>query len=192
MSTAAQKLKESMVPGRVYRRQELNSLSNNLTRDLNKLVQGNELVRAAAGIYYRPEMTRVGPRPAKAEEVVRAFLNNNDYLLTSLDAYNPLGLGLTQLYNETIVYNRKRHGRFVLDGRRYSFRRPRDFPRTLSEEFLYVEALNNRKELLEDTSRLETLLAAQSHKLDRRKLLHVANSYGKVATRKFFEELVAR
>lgn len=192
MKTAAEKLKESMTPGRVYRRQELNSLSNNLTRDLNKLVQSRELVRAAAGLYYRPEMTRVGPRPAKPEEVVRAFLNDNDFLLTSLDDYNPLGLGLTQLYNETLVYNRKRHGRFVLDGRRYSFRRPRDFPRTLSKEFLYVEALNNKKELLEDTSRLETLLAAQSQKLDRSKLLHAASSYGKVATKKFFEELAAR
>lgn len=191
MKTAAEKLMDSMTPGRVYRRQEFQSLSNNLTRDLNKLVQSKDLVRAAAGLYYRPEMTRVGPRPAKPEEVVRAFLNDDDFLLTSLDDYNPLGLGLTQLYNETIVYNRKRHGRFVLDGRRYSFRRPRDFPRTLSKEFLYVEALNNRKELLEDTSRLEALLAAQTRKLDRSKLLHTANSYGKVATKKFFEELVA-
>ncbi len=191
-TTAAERLKQEMTPGRVYRRQEFNALSNNLTRDLNKLVQNRELVRAAAGLYYRPEMTRVGPKPAKPEEVVRAFLNDRDFLLTSLDDYNPLGLGLTQLYNETIVYNRKRHGRFVLDGQRYSFRRPRDFPRTLSKEFLYVEALNNKKELLEDTSRLETLMAAQSLKLDQSKLLHAAGSYGKVSVKKFFEELIAR
>ncbi len=189
-TTAAERLKQEMTPGRVYRRQEFNALSNNLTRDLNKLVQNRELVRAAAGLYYRPEMTRVGPKPAKPEEVVRAFLNDRDFLLTSLDDYNPLGLGLTQLYNETIVYNRKRHGRFVLDGRRYSFRRPRDFPRVPSKEFLYVEALNNKKELLEDTSRLETLLAARSKKLDPKKLLAAAKNYGRVSTRKFFEELL--
>ena len=189
MKTAAEKLKESMTPGRVYRRQELNSLSNNLTRDLNKLVQNRELVRAAAGLYYRPEMTRVGPRPAKPEEVVRAFLYDDDFLLSSLDAYNPLGLGLTQLYNETLVYNRKRHGRFVLDGRRYSFRRPRDFPRTLSKEFLYVDVLNNKNELLEDTGRLARLVTARTKNLDQKKLLAAAKSYGKVSTRKFFEEL---
>lgn len=189
-TTAAERLKQEMKPGRVYRRQELGSLSNNLTRDLNRLVESKELVRAAAGLYYQPEMTRVGPRPASSEELVRAFLNDDDFLLTSLDDYNPLGLGLTQLYNEAIVYNRKRHGRFVLDGRRFSFRRPRDFPSRLSKEFLYVDALNNKKELLEDTSRLETLMADQSAKLDRKKLLAAAKSYGKVSTRKFFEGLV--
>ena len=189
-TTAAERLKQEMNPGRVYRRQELGSFSNNLTRDLNRLVKSKELVRAAPGLYYQPEMTRVGPRPASAEELVRAFLSDGDFLLTLLDDYNPLGLGLTQLYNETIVYNRKRHGRFVLDGRRFSFRRPRDFPPRLSKEFLYVDVLNHKKELLEDTSRLEALMANQSTKLDRKKLLAAAKSYGKVSTRRFFEELV--
>ena len=189
--TAAEKLVNEMSPGRVYRRQELVSFSNNLSRDLEKLVESKELVHAAPGLYYRPEMTRVGPMPASPEELVRAFLNDEDFLLTSLDDYNPLGLGLTQLYNETIVYNRKRHGRFVLDGRRFSFRRPRNFPGTLSKEFLFVDVLNNKDELLEDISRLETLLAAQAKELDIKKLLSTASSYGKVATRKFFEALAS-
>ena len=189
--TAAEKLVNEMSPGRVYRRQELVSFSNNLSRDLEKLVESKELVHAAPGLYYRPEMTRVGPMPASPEELVRAFLNDEDFLLTSLDDYNPLGLGLTQLYNETIVYNRKRHGRFVLDGRRFSFRRPRNFPGTLSKEFLFVDVLNNKDELLEDISRLETLLAAQAKELDINKLLSTASSYGKVATRKFFEALAS-
>lgn len=190
MTTAAQKLKNEMKPGRVYRRQELASFSNNLTLDLNKLLHKNELVRAAPGLYYQPKMTQLGPLPASPEELVRAFLNDKDFLLTSLDDYNPLGLALTQLYNEAIVYNRKRHGRFVLDGRQFSFRRPRNFPPRLSKEFLFVDVLNNKNELLEDTSQLETLLAKQAPKLDRKELLAAANSYGKVATRKFFEELV--
>ena len=190
-ATAAQHLKESMTPGRVYRRLQLRALSNNLTRDLDKLVESRELVRAAPGLYYKPKLTKVGPLPASAEELVRAFLNEDDFLLTSLDDYNPLGLGLTQLYNETIVYNRKRHGHFVLDGRRFSFRRPRNFPRKLSREFLYVDVLNNKSELLEDTSRLETLLSERVAKLNLKALLAVASSYGKVSTRKFFEELAS-
>lgn len=189
-TTVSQSLKQEMKPGRVYRRQELNSFSNNLTRDLERLVANKEIVRAGPGLYYLPEMTKVGPLPASPAELVRAFLNDGDFLLTSLDDYNPLGLGLTQLYNETIVYNRKRHGRFVLDGRRFSFRRPRNFPRELSKEFLYVDVLNNKKELLEDTSRLAMLLTNQSMKLDPKKLLEAANTYGKVSTRKFFEELI--
>jgi len=189
--TAAQNIKEFMTPGRVYRRQELAGLSNNLARDLHKLVKNGELVRPAAGLYYLPEMTAVGPRPAAARELVRAFLNEKDFLLTSLNDYNPLGLGLTQLYNELIVYNRKRHGNFVLDGRRFSFRRPRNFPPALTKEFLFVDVLNNRDELAEDTGKLQYLVAERVNDVDSQKLLEAARSYGKVYTRKFFEELLA-
>ena len=136
-------------------------------------------------------MTKIGPLTASPKKIVRAFLNDEDFLLTSLDNYNPLGLGLTQLYNETIVYNRKRHGRFVLDGRRFSFRRPRNFPNTLSKEFLFVDVLNNRNELLEDTSRLETLLARQARDLDLKRLRYSANTYGKIATKKFLKALTS-
>lgn len=188
-STAAQRIKDEMKPGQVYRTQELRPFSNNLARDLEKLVVSKELVRAAPGLYYQPKMTKVGPLPASQEELVRAFLNDGDFLLTSLDDYNPLGLGLTQLYNEAIVYNRKRHGRFVLDGRRFSFRRPRNFPPRLSKEFLYVDVLNNKDELFEDTSRLETLVAKKVRELDERKIISMAKNYGKVSIRKFFDQL---
>ncbi len=134
-------------------------------------------------------MTKVGPLPASPQEIVRAFLDDDEFLLTSLDDYNPLGLGLTQLYNETIVYNRKRHGQFVLDGRRFSFRRPRNFPTQLSKEFLYVDVLNNLGELAEDTRRVETLVAKRATALDQRALLNAASKYGKVSTKRFFEEL---
>lgn len=189
--TAAQKLKEAMEVGRVYRRQELAPFSTSLTRHLAELVGKGDVVQAAAGLYYRPEMSRYGPLPAADEELVRAFLSDGDFLLTSLNNYNPLGLGLTQLYNEMIVYNRKRQGRFVLDRRRFSFRRPRNFPPVLSQEFLYVDVLNNRRELAEDTSNLETLLVKNAQELNPDELLQAARRYGKVYTKKFYEELLA-
>lgn len=189
--TAAEKLKEAMTPGRVYRRRELKSLSNNISRDLDKLVEKNELVRAAPGLYYRPEIGKFGARPAAVKELVRAFLNEENFLLTSLSNYNPLGLGLTQLYNQTIVYNRKRHGEFVLDRVRFAFRRPRNFPKILSKEFLYVDVFNNRHELAEDTTKLESLLSSRAEEADRKVLLDMARNYGKVSTVKFFEELLA-
>ena len=37
-------------------------------------------------------------------------------------AFNSLGMGTTQLHSEPVVYNRRRHGRFELDGRVYDFR----------------------------------------------------------------------
>ena len=189
-TTVRNKLKEEMKPGRVYRTQELVLFSNNLTRDLKKLVNEKEIVRAAPGLYYRPKMTRVGPLPATPEELVRAFLKDDEFLMTSLSDYNPLGLGLTQLYNETVVYTRNRHGHFALDGRHFSFRIPRNFPRVQSREFMYVDVINNRKELGEDTSRLKWLLAEQVKTLDHNKLQAAIKNYGKVSTKKYFEELM--
>lgn len=183
----AKKLKARMKPGRVYRRQELLSYSNNLTCELQELVEGEEIVRAAPRLYYRPKLSRLGPRPAAVKDLVRAFLNGGDFLLLSFSDYNSLGLGLTQLYNETIVYNRKRTGRVVLDGRKLSFRRPKDFPPKNSKEFLYIDVLNNKQELPEDTTRLESLLLKQVSNLDKKKLLKLARLYGNSRTRKFYE-----
>lgn len=187
---ATDRILNFMKEGKVYRRQDLEGLSNNLARDLNKLVDNDELVKAASGLYYKPKLTQFGKRPASVEELVKAFLNDTDFLITSFNDYNGLGLGLTQLYNNTIVYNRKRHGDFTLDGRPFSFRRPRNFPKKLSKEFLFVDVLNNRNELAEDTTKLETLLSENALQSSREVLLENAHHYGKVYTKKFFEELL--
>lgn len=189
-TTVANELFESMEPGRVYRRKELCSLSNNLTRDLNKLVEEGQIVRASAGLYYRPRMTSIGPAPASEEELVRGFLSDDRFLLVSFNEYNLLGLGLTQLYNQQFVYNRKRHGEFVLDGRTFSFKRPRDFPDKLTKEFLFVDLFNNRFELSRDTRELEVLLAKRAQEADGHELLRASMRYGKVATRKFFRDVL--
>jgi hypothetical protein len=136
-------------------------------------------------------MTSVGPAPAKSEELVRAFLSDGAFLLLSFNEYNLLGLGLTQLHNQQFVYNRKRYGDFVLDGKRFSFRRPRDFPEKLSKEFLFVDLLNNREELSGDTRELEKLVALKARETDQVALRKAATKYGKVATRRFFEEALA-
>ena len=187
--TGAEKLVQGMVPGRVYRTHELRRLSNNLARDLEKLVKRKELICVARALYYRPIVTNGGPLPVASEELVRGFLADEDFLLTSFNDYNSLGLGLSRRYKEIVVYNRKRLGRFILDGRTFSFRRPRNFPRGISKEFLYVDVLNNRKELREDISRLEAAVRERIKELDQTLLLLAVLRYGKVATRKFFEGL---
>jgi hypothetical protein len=187
---ATDRILDFMKEGKVYRRQSLEGLSNNLARDLNKLVEKEELIKAAPSLYYKPEMTQFGSRPASVNELVSAFLNEGDFLITSFNDYNALGLGLTQLYNNTIVYNRKRHGEFILDGRPFSFRRPRNFPKEASKEFLFVDVLNNRNELAEDTTNLESLVAENAMKGSKKTLLENANYYGKVYTKKFFRELL--
>ena len=49
---------------------------------------------------------------------MEAFLRDHRFLLTSPNAYNSLAFGTTQLYNQTVVYNHKRHGQFELGGGR--------------------------------------------------------------------------
>jgi hypothetical protein len=71
--------------------------------------------------------------------------------MVSPNAYNGLGVGTTQLYNETVVYNRKRHGRFTLDGRTYDFRLRASVPPRLTEEVLMVDLLHNLDRLAEGT-----------------------------------------
>ncbi|MEI9899953.1 MAG: hypothetical protein WDN31_07155 [Hyphomicrobium sp.] len=54
------------------------------------------------------------------------------FLLTAPNAYNSLGVGTTQLYDMTVVYNHKRHGAFTLGSRRFDFRVKPAFPKSLS------------------------------------------------------------
>lgn len=71
--------------------------------------------------------------PADQEELVQSFLADDRFLIVSPNAYNGLGVGTTQLYNKPVVYNRKRHGDFELNGRPFEFRRRRPFPRRLAK-----------------------------------------------------------
>jgi len=54
--------------------------------------------------------------------LVGGFLKDDRFLLTSMNAYNALGVGTTQLYSKKTVYNHKRHGDFTLGGMTYAFR----------------------------------------------------------------------
>ena len=106
--------------------------------------------KLSQGLYYYPEKASFGPVPPEDEKLVRAFLKSDDFLLTSPNLYNSLGVGTTQLYNKRVVYNHKRHGLFDLGGKEFDFRLKHKFPKELSEEFLLVDLLNNLDELAED------------------------------------------
>ena len=59
----ADKLKKSMRPGRVYRRQHLEGFSTAVDRDLGSLAASGEVKKLAAGLYYRPRKNRFGDTP---------------------------------------------------------------------------------------------------------------------------------
>ena len=158
-----EQLNSCLKPGHVYRREVLAQLSNAVDRDLMTLVNEGSLTKVAAGIYYKPMESRYGALPPDEEELVSVFLRDDRFLLCSWNQYNTLGLGLTQLYNKTIVYNCKRHGIFTLNDKTYDFRRPsRGFPSKLTLEFLLMDLVNNISELSEDEDLLKCNIKKKS------------------------------
>lgn len=186
-----EQLKKHLHAGRVYRRADLAQWSKSVDRHARELVDAGVLQKLRNGLYYYPKPSVFGQVPADEQELVRTFLKEDDFLLTSPSAYNTLGLGTTQLYNTHVVYNHKRHGHFTLGGRAFEFRRKPRFPRKLTEEFLLVELVNNLPTLAEDTQTLRARVRAKAKQLDAGKLRLAARAYGKVATRKFFDQVLA-
>ena len=181
---AASRLGASLRPGRVYRREDLVQHSSSVDRHLDELVSTGRLTRLAQGIYYAPRESSLGVLPPEDDEVVSAFLRDREFLVFSPSAYNAVGLGTTQLYNKTLVYNHKRHGVFKLGKRHFDFRMKPRFPRKLTPEFLFVDALNNLNELAEDPAEILRRAEERVALLPAGRLRRAANSYGSMATRK--------
>ncbi|MEQ1564796.1 MAG: hypothetical protein ABMA64_04075 [Myxococcota bacterium] len=113
------------------------------------------------GLFYLPVQSRFGPVAAKDE-----------------------GLGTTQLFAVTLVYNGERTGEVELGGRRFWFRRVR-FPKDPPPEWYVVDLLQNERWMAEDTSRLDEYLvrALRVGRLDRDRLREMAAEYARPAVR---------
>ncbi len=185
-------LKKHLRPGQVYRRADLLPWSNAIDRHLSQLVKEGTLTKLAGGLYYYPKQTSFGAAPADDEKLVEAFLNDHRFLLTTPNAYNALGVGSTQLYNETVVYNHKRHGRFKLGKREYNFRIKPHFPATLSEAFLLVDLVNNVDRLAERQSSMLERVKKKVKSMDQQVLNRAVRDFGGARAKKFFNPLLAR
>ena len=183
-------LKRFLEPGKVYRREVLAHHSTAVDRELKAQIQKGHLEKVGAGLYYCPKKSRFGLMNPDTPELIRAFLKEDCFLLLTWNHYNTLGLGCTQLYNQTVVYNRKRHESVRLAGQLFDFRRPTTgFPLLLSKEFLLIDLVNNLPELSEDPQAIKMNIAKKLHHFDTTKLLDLAHQYGKVGTKKFFSNL---
>lgn len=186
-----EQLKRKLKPGKVYRRSDLERWSKSVDRHVRELVEEGVLKKLQNGLYYYPKESTFGKVPPTEEQLVRTFLKDDNFLLTSPNTYNSLGLGTTQLYNTTVVYNHKRHGQYKLGNRNFNFQRKYNFPKKLSNEYLLVDLMNNLHSLAEDQKELETNVKEKAFTMDSKKLLTNAEKYGKVRTRKFFNSLFA-
>jgi hypothetical protein len=173
----------------VYRRADLLQWSKAVDRHLAQLVEEGMLTKLAGGLYNYPKPTSFGVAPAEDEKLVEAFLKDHRFLVITSNAYNALGVGSTQLYNETVVYNHKRHGRFKLGDREFDFRMKPHFPKSLSEEFLLVDLVNNVGRLAESESSLLEAVKRKAQDVDQRSLRKAVREYGGSRARKFFAPL---
>jgi hypothetical protein len=189
--TKLQELKKHLRPGQVYRREDLAQWSHSVDRHLTQLVDDGTLIRLARGLYLAPKETVFGKAPAEDDKLVKTFLKDHRFLLASPNAYNGLGVGTTQLYDKTVVYNHKRHGNFSLGGRVFDFRVKPTFPKTLNREFLLVDLVNNLDRLAESKEEVLARVKERVESYDVQRLQRAARDYGSVRTRKFFEALKA-
>jgi hypothetical protein len=174
-------------PGQAYRRADLAHWSTSVDRHLKQLVEQGTLRKLSGGLYAYPKETAFGPAPASDKDVVSAFLKDDTFLLASPNAYNSLGVGTTQLYDKTVVYNHKRHGEFQLGNRKFAFRMKPRFPKSLTKEFLLVDLVNNLDQLAEAKDEVLKRVEQRAASSDRRRLLRAVREYGNERTKKFFD-----
>jgi hypothetical protein len=184
--TRLQELKQHLRAGRVYRREDLARWSNAVDRHLKALVEEGTLTKLAGGLYMRPKQTVFGKAPPDDAELVSGFLKDHRFLLVSPNSYNALGVGTTQLYDKTVVYNHKRHGLFTLGGRTFDFRVRPSFPRKLTREFLLVDLVNTLDRLAENREEVLVRVKERATSLNAHRLQRAARNYGNVMTKKFF------
>jgi hypothetical protein len=186
--TKLQELKWHLRPGQVYRRQDLTPWSNAVDRHLKRLQSEGTLTKLSGGLYLYPKDTAFGKAPAEDSKLVAGFLKDDRFLLASPNAYNSLGVGTTQLYDKTVVYNHKRHGTYSLGGRTFEFRMKPSFPKALSKEFLLIDLVNNLDRLAESEKEVLARVKERAVTYDAPQLRRAVRDYGNVRTRKFFTE----
>lgn len=184
-----QEIANHLRSGQVYRRADLMLHTKAVDRHLKQLLRHKKLLKLSAGLYYTPKRTAFGDAPPSDEKLIASFLKDERFLITSRNAYNSLGLGATQLYNETVVYNHKRHGHFKLGERLFDFRVKPCFPKTLSKEFLFVDLVNNLDTVAEDKEALLVALHQKIKDLNKTTLMKNIRLYGNLKSRKFFSKV---
>ena len=185
-----QTLKKHLKAGKVYRRAELLKYTTAPDRHLAALLSEGSLTKVSQGVYYVPRTTVFGVPPPDEKTLVKSFLKDDRFLILSANMYNMLGIGTTQLYNDRVVYNHKRHGLFELGGMKFRFHRKHDFPSGLTKEFLLVDLVSNLKTLAEDESAVLQNVKRKAAELDSDKLRKALNRYGSIKAKKIFESLL--
>lgn len=184
-----EEVKKHLRPGQVYRRADLTKWSRSVDRHLSQLVTDDTLVKLRQGVYLYPKQSRFGKVPADPDKLVRVFLKDDDFLLTSPNDYNALGVGTTQLYNLRVVYNHKRHGKFKLGGQTFDFRVKPRYPKKVTPEFLLVDILNNLENLAEDRHKVLERVKMKLPEMNSKRLRSAVKRFAKLSAKKYLENM---
>lgn len=178
--------------GQVYRTKDLSKWSKNPTRLASRLVREDKLVPLAHGLYLHPKRGRFGQVPADDGELMRGFLDGDQYIVTGPERWNALGLGTTAVFASPLVYNRKRSGEFKLGDRRFRLRRVA-FPRRPTPEWFVVDLFQNAEEAGASRAELTEGLARAMRRgrFDRDELRRMARRFGSKDTQARIESAVA-
>lgn len=183
-------LRRKLRPGKVYRRSDLANWSNAIDRHLQLLLEEGALVKLAQGLYYVPRKSAFGLAPPDDDSVVRAFLKTDDFVIVSPNMYNALNVGTTQLYNQKVVYNKKRQGDFDFGGRNISFRKKDNFPKKVTKEFLLTDLLQNIDKLAEEQEVVYEKVASEIRNTDKSNILRTAGRYGSASVTRKIERII--
>ncbi|MCB1198066.1 MAG: hypothetical protein KDK51_06810, partial [Deltaproteobacteria bacterium] len=103
-------MKNMIQAGQVYEYKDFEPVSKDYKRNTAILIKEGVLVRVHPGIFFAPKKGALFGSFPPEQELIHRFLNDDHFVIYSLNHFNGLGLGTTQLYNKTVVFNRKRHG----------------------------------------------------------------------------------
>lgn len=178
---------------RVYRTKEFARWGKNPSRLVQRLVDQGQLRELAHGLYYAPAKTRFGTVPPRDDELLRAFLETDEYVLTGPPAWTTLGLGATAMFAATLVYNRKRTGEFELGGRTFLLRRVA-FPPHPPREWFAVDLIEHQAMagVGPDALAAGLLREIREGRLKPIVLLDMAVAYGTKATSALIRESIRR
>lgn len=182
-------LRQHIKPGHVYRRSDLEYYSSAIDRHLGMLTKDGSLIKVSQGVYYAPKSSKFGLVPPDDVVLVESFLKDSYFLMVKPSVYNTLGLGLTQLYNTTWVYNHKRKGEFKFNGKSFEFKIKSSFPNQLTKEYLLVDLLNNLDELAEDQNQTIKRLPENLSSFNNEELMKVAQQYGSGRTKQLLKSI---
>ena len=178
--------------GEVYRRSDLEYYSTAIDRQLAQLIKGGKLVKLNQGLYYAPMQSKFGVVPPDDHLLVERFLKDEDFLLISPNSFNTLGLGLTQLYNTMWVYNHKRKGEFILNGKSIDFKLKNSFPQKITREYLLVDLLNNFESLAEDKKNIVDKLTRNVLSFNMDALMKATQQYGNGTAKRIIKLIVRK